>query len=143
MDVNNSDNQEITSSHRIAKVFEGKLESDQICPVKDILARFGDKWSIYTVLLLGKNDTLRFSELRNNITGISQRMLTVTLRSLEEDGIVKRSIYAEVPTKVVYELTALGKSLMMQMQQLALWAEDHLGDILIARENYSANSRNV
>ena len=87
--------------------FSGACTRKKICPVKDIMAAYGDKWTMYTVLLLGQHGKMRFNELRDNISGISQRMLTVTLRSLEEDGIILRTLYAEKPPRVEYELTEL------------------------------------
>jgi len=121
---------------RIAAVFSGACTQKKLCPVKDIMASYGDKWTMYTVLLLGQHQKMRFNELRCNINGISQRMLTVTLRSLEEDGIVSRTIYPEIPPRVEYQLTELGESLLKQLLQLATWAEENVCEILKAREKY-------
>ena len=121
---------------RIAAVFSGACTQKKLCPVKDIMASYGDKWTMYTVLLLGQHQKMRFNELRCNINGISQRMLTVTLRSLEEDGIVSRTIYPEIPPRVEYRLTELGESLLMQLLQLAIWAEENVSEILKARNKY-------
>jgi DNA-binding HxlR family transcriptional regulator len=121
---------------RIEKVFSGACSQKSPCPVKDIMARYGDKWSMYTVLLLGKHDRLRFTQLRTGINGISQRMLTVTLRSLEQDGIVLRTLHPEIPTKVEYELTILGISLLQQLLLLVDWADEHLSEISQARKKY-------
>ena len=128
----------ITNKERekIAAVFSGACSQKELCPVKDIMARFGDKWSIYTVLLLGQHQRMRFNELRMGISGISQRMLTVTLRSLEEDGIVSRTIYPEIPPRVEYQLTKLGESLLKQLLKLASWAEENFGEIMKARKQY-------
>ena len=134
--VDTSDNQSIKISERIAKVFAGNCLQKNICPVKDILARFGDKWSIYCVLLLGQYSKMRFTELKSGIHGISQRMLTVTLRSLEEDGIVIRTIYPEIPPRVEYQLTELGLSLLTQLMELASWADSHSNEIIKARKKY-------
>lgn len=128
---------------RIAAVFSGACIQKKVCPVKDIMAGYGDKWTMYTVLLLGQHQKMRFNELRCNISGISQRMLTVTLRSLEEDGIVLRTIYPEIPPHVEYQLTGLGESLLRQLIQLATWAEEHVGEILTARKNYSKKAEEV
>jgi len=122
---------------KIAAVFSGACTQKKLCPVKDIMASYGDKWTMYTVLLLGQHQKMRFNELRCNINGISQRMLTVTLRSLEEDGIVSRTIYPEVPPRVEYQLTELGESLLKQLVQLATWAEANVGEILKARKKYN------
>ena len=121
---------------RIAAVFSGACTQKKLCPVKDIMASYGDKWTMYTVLLLGQYQKMRFNELRCNIHGISQRMLTVTLRSLEEDGIVSRTIYPEIPPHVEYQLTGLGEGLLKQLLQLATWAEENVGEILKARKKY-------
>ena len=100
------------------------------------MARFGDKWSLYTVLHLGQHKRMRFNELKVDIKGISQRMLAVTLRSLEEDGLVFRKIYPEIPPRVEYELTEMGNSLLMQLLHLANWADDHFLEIVKARKTY-------
>src|SRR5947209_6855316 len=121
---------------RIAAVFAGACTQKKLCPVKDIMANYGGKWTIYTVLLLGQHQKMRFNELRCSINGISQRMLTVTLRSLEEDGIVSRTIYPEIPPRVEYQLTELGESLFKQLLKLATWAEEIVSGILKARKKY-------
>jgi DNA-binding HxlR family transcriptional regulator len=121
---------------QLASVFSGACSQRKVCPVKDIMASFGDKWSMYTILLLGQYQKMRFNELRTAISGISQRMLTVTLRSLEEDGIVSRTIYPEIPPRVEYELTELGESLLRQLLQLATWAEENFGKIMKARKKH-------
>lgn len=126
---------------RIQQALHGACSRKNICPVKDIMAGYGDKWSMYAVLLLGQNRKMRFNELRTGIEGISQRMLTVTLRSLEEDGIVSRTLYPEIPPRVEYELTALGESLLKQLLPLATWAEKHFEEIMKARKMYE--KRNI
>ena len=120
----------------IAAVFSGACANKKVCPVKDIMAGYGDKWTMYTVLLLGQHQKMRFNEMRCNINGISQRMLTVTLRSLEEDGIVSRTIYPEIPPHVEYQLTELGEGLLKQLIHLATWAAENVGEILKARKKY-------
>ncbi|GAB2666579.1 helix-turn-helix domain-containing protein [Flavihumibacter cheonanensis] len=112
-----------------------KIEA--VCPVKDIMARYGDKWTMHSILLLGKHGTLRFSELKSSIEGISQRMLTVTLRTLQEDGLVKRTVYAERPPRVEYALTPLGESLLEQLVLLSEWAHAHLEEIQKARKQFA------
>ena len=128
----------ITTKDReqIAAVFSGSCIQKNVCPVKDIMASYGDKWSMYTVLLLGQHQKMRFNELRSSITGISQRMLTVTLRSLEEDGMVSRTIYPEIPPRVEYCLTELGERLLKQILQFATWAEENFSEIMKARKKY-------
>jgi DNA-binding HxlR family transcriptional regulator len=105
------------------------------CLVRDVLARVGDKWSVFVIHLLG-GGTMRFSELRHSIDGISQRMLTVTLRGLERDGLVSRKVFAEVPPRVEYSLTPLGESLREVIGALVGWSDDHTRDIAAARIRY-------
>lgn len=136
MEVTKAENQQLKIQKKIDNILCAEAQEEQCCPVKDILARFGDKWSIYAILMLGKNETLRFNELKGLIAGISQRMLTVTLRSLEEDGLVSRRIYSEIPPKVEYALTDLGQSLLVQLLALADWAKLNIDQILVAREKY-------
>ena len=137
MEVTKAEDQRIKIQEKIEKVLTAKPEQEQCCPVKDILARFGDKWSIYAILMLGKHEKLRFNELKGLISGISQRMLTVTLRALEEDGLVNRTLYPEIPPRVEYTLTPLGQSLLLQLLELADWAKLNIDQILEARERYS------
>src|SRR6187401_215002 len=89
---------------------------------REVLARVGDKWSVYVIDVLGTSGTLRFNELRGQVDGISQRMLTVTLRGMERDGLVTRTVYPEVPPRVEYELTALGKTLRKLVRGLVEWS---------------------
>src|SRR5258708_17457624 len=95
------------------------------CPaVREVLNRVGDKWSVLVVGLLG-NGPRRFSELRRAIEGISQRMLTLTLRGLERDGLVTRTVEATIPPKVEYDLTKLGRTLLVPWHALEQWTLDH------------------
>ena len=121
---------------KIAAVFTGTCSQKKICPVKDIMATYGDKWSMYTILLLGQHTKMRFNEMRTAITGISQRMLAVTLRSLEQDGMISRTLYPEIPPRVEYTLTELGESLLKQMLEFATWAEANFDAIMKARKKY-------
>jgi len=106
------------------------------CPaIRDVLNRIGDKWSVQIVAFLGEGP-MRFSELRRAIEGISQRMLTLTLRGLERDGLVTRTVFPEIPPRVDYELTRLGKSLLIPIQSLAEWAAEHRTSIQSAREKF-------
>lgn len=99
------------------------------CPVRDVLCRFGDKWSVLILVTLNANGTMRFGEINKMIGDISHRMLTVTLRTLEEDGLICRKIYAEVPPKVEYNLTNMGESLMPHIKNLIGWAEKNMPEI--------------
>lgn len=113
-----------------------KLEATGKCPVRDILSRLGDKWSILVLTTLKINGKLRFSDIQRTIGDISQRMLTVTLRSMEADGIINREIYAEVPPRVEYELTELGAELFLHIKALVGWAEDNMDTIMTSRSNF-------
>jgi DNA-binding HxlR family transcriptional regulator len=105
------------------------------CPIRDVLDRVGDKWSVLIVVLLGQR-THRFSELSRAIEGISQRMLTHTLRALARDGLVSRTVHASVPPRVDYELTELGRTLLGPLTALDEWANTHRDDIRAARERH-------
>src|ERR1051326_8546887 len=102
------------------------------CAARTVLGRIGDKWAIYAVDRLGGGPR-RFSELHRGIEGITGRMLTVTLRSLEREGIVTRTVHASVPPRVDYELTALGRTLLEPIGQLVAWADEHIAEIEAAR----------
>ena len=105
------------------------------CEVRQILDRVADKWSLLVIALL-ENRTMRFTELRRQIDGVSQRMLTVTLRQLERDGLVTRTVYPVVPPRVDYALTPLGAGLHETIQALVSWTEQHQGQIAAARAAY-------
>jgi DNA-binding HxlR family transcriptional regulator len=104
--------------------------------MSDVLNRIGDKWSVMVVGMLGRNGTLRFNELKRMINGVSQRMLTLTLRNLERDGLVTRTIYPEVPPRVEYSLTALGRTLEGPIARLWDWSAEHHAEIVEARAIY-------
>jgi DNA-binding HxlR family transcriptional regulator len=110
------------------------------CPIRNVLARICDKWSILIIFTLEQFPVMRFSELRRMIPDISQKMLTVTLRTLEEDGLVSRKVYAQVPPKVEYSLTTRGKSLLPHLNGLIQWAKEQMDDILQDRWNESDGS---
>ena len=93
-----------------------------ICPIRDILSRLGDKWSLLVLTTLYSNGTMRFNDIQRSLGDISQRMLTVTLRSLEADGLVHREVYPEVPPRVEYRLTDSGGDLMPYLNSLVEWA---------------------
>ncbi|MFD5476001.1 winged helix-turn-helix transcriptional regulator [Streptomyces hawaiiensis] len=109
------------------------------CQVRQILDRIADKWSLLVIALL-ENRRLRFTELRREIDGVSQRMLTVTLRSLERDGLVKRTVHPVVPPRVEYELTSLGRTLHTTIQSLVTWTEEHQEEIAQARTAYDTRA---
>lgn len=104
------------------------------CPVRDVLSRLGDKWSMLVLTTLSVNGTMRFSDIHKTIDDISQRMLTVTLRTLEADGLVHRKVYPEVPPRVEYCLTELGITLMPHIEALVNWAVGNMDEILTSRQ---------
>jgi DNA-binding HxlR family transcriptional regulator len=106
-------------------------------PVTDILSRIGDKWSVMIVMLLGPGPK-RFNEIRRAINGISQRMLTLTLRGLERDGLVTRTVFPTIPPRVDYELTPLGQSLRRPIDALGEWAFANRDEIDAARARFDA-----
>lgn len=118
------------------------MEHPGNCRAREILDRIGDKWSLQVIATLGPG-TRRFTELKRGIDGISQRMLTVTLRGLERDGILTRTVYPVVPPRVEYELTDLGRTLLDSVSALVVWAESNLQRIDAARAAYDARERNV
>ncbi|MDX3526798.1 helix-turn-helix domain-containing protein [Streptomyces sp. ID05-39B] len=107
------------------------------CPSRTSLARIANKWTAMVVIALSA-DRMRFRDLRATVDGISAKVLTETLRDLERDGLVTRHMYAEVPPRVEYELTPLGRTLHAPLHALGLWAEEHMTEVLTARESYDA-----
>src|SRR3981081_1376716 len=110
------------------------------CHAREILARVGDKWSVYVIHVLNGAGRLRFMELRSLVDGISQRMLTVTLRGLERDGLVVRTVYPQVPPRVEYALTKLGATLRQLVRGLVEWSGAHLEEVDAARAAYDARN---
>src|SRR5215211_551687 len=108
------------------------------CHAREILARIGDKWSVSVMHVLGDSQTVRFNELKSQVDGISQRMLTVTLRGLERDGMVTRTVYPEVPPRVEYALTPLGTTLRQLVRGLVAWSGAHLAEVDAARAKYDS-----
>lgn len=105
------------------------------CPVRHILDRFGDKWSLLLLTTLHDRGTVRFGELGRLVPDISQKMLTSTLRTLEADGYVARKVYAEIPPRVEYTLTALGETLIPHIEGLVAWALAHETEVLASRSS--------
>ena len=108
---------------------------DRNCPTRRLLDRIGDRWTVLVVGILA-DGPLRFGEIARRIDGISQKMLTQTLRGLERDGLVKRTLYPQVPPRVEYELTAAGQTLRDPLQALEEWATQHMSAVITAREDY-------
>jgi DNA-binding HxlR family transcriptional regulator len=111
------------------------LLTEECRPISELLARIGDKWSVLVVSLLG-GGPLRFNALRRRIDGISQKMLTATLRSLERDGFVTRTVYSTTPPQVEYELTELGRDLLAPVGALADWARKNQARVDEARKRF-------
>jgi DNA-binding HxlR family transcriptional regulator len=116
-----------------------RVEQTQTCEIRDLLDRLADKWSLLVVELLGEG-TRRFTELRREIDGVSQRMLTLTLRHLERDGLVQRTVHPVVPPRVDYELTPLGATLLDAVAPLVAWTREHRTEITHARTAYDATA---
>ena len=117
----------------------GRNGNHNECPaVREVLNRVGDKWSVLVVSLLG-DGSKRFSELRRSIEGISQRMLTLTLKGLERDGLLTRTVHPTIPPRVDYELTRLGRSLLVPVNEIARWAARNREKIQSARTLYDAS----
>jgi len=117
---------------------KGNIEHSTCLAMTDILNRIGDKWTVMVVGMLGQHGTLRFNELKRMINGVSQRMLTLTLRNLERDGLVTRTIYAEIPPRVEYGLTRLGRSLEGPISALWDWSAANGHAMAEARATYDA-----
>ncbi|NYI23669.1 transcriptional regulator [Sphingobium indicum] len=105
--------------------------------VTEVLARIGDKWSILLIARLGER-SMRFNELRRSVEGVSQRMLTLTLRGLERDGLIMRTVTSSIPPRVDYALTPLGRSLLAPVEELTKWALEHRPTVEIARREFDA-----
>lgn len=117
-------------------------ETEPCRRVSQILSRIGDKWSVLIVMLLGQAPR-RFNELRREIGGVSQKMLSSTLRNLERDGFVSRTVHATVPPRVDYALTDLGRELLVPVAALGEWAMENAGRVESARQHYDAAAENA
>ena len=106
------------------------------CPIRNVLSRVGDKWSMLVLFTLESNDNQRFKELQRNIPDISRKMLTATLKMLEADGLIRREVFPEVPPRVEYSLTKKGKSLLPLIDNLLSWASENMEDIIESRRKY-------
>jgi DNA-binding HxlR family transcriptional regulator len=110
------------------------------CPTRQILDRVGDKWAVLILLLL-REQPVRFNQLRRSIEGISQKMLSLVLKSLERDGLIRRRAIATVPVTVEYSITPLGATLAAAVDPLRDWAESHLKEVLTSQRRYDAQHR--
>ena len=106
------------------------------CPSRDLLDQIGSKWAVLVLGELGRHGACRFTQLRQQLAGVSEKMLTQTLRTLERDGLLVRTVYPEAPIRVEYELTPLGRTLRGPLKALTEWSVQHVEDVLDARAEY-------
>ena len=125
------------------KYFLKNYEYSPDCPVRNVLDRFGDKWSILIISILGEMGKMRFNGLYKTIGDVSQKMLTTTLRTLEADGLISRKVFPEIPPRVEYELTEMGKSLVPHIAGLSAWADKHMPAIIKSRKKFEKNTAAV
>lgn len=119
---------------------EEKNSIIEICPVRNVIARFGNKWALLVIILLSENQVLRFNELCRLIPDVSSRVLSGTLKTLEADGLIARKVYPVVPPKVEYRLTPIGSSLVPLITQLTEWAQTNMQTIMKQRRQKEAKS---
>ncbi len=108
----------------------------EICPIRNVISRFGNKWSLLVLLVINEGQTVRFNELGRMIPDISTRMLSGTLKTLEADGLISRKVYAQVPPKVEYTLSDSGRSLIPLIMQLTAWAQTNMKSVMKHRAEY-------
>lgn len=108
----------------------------EICPIRNVVSRFGNKWSLLVLLVINEGQTVRFNELGRMIPDISTRVLSGTLKTLEADGLISRKVYAQVPPKVEYTLTDSGRSLIPPVMQLIDWAKTNMKSVMRHRAEY-------
>lgn len=113
----------------------------EICPIRNVVARFGNKWALLVILILSENGCTRFNQLGKLIPDISTKMLAGTLRTLEADGLVRRTVFPEVPIRVEYELTSTGHSLVPIIRQLTDWALQNMKSIVAHRRKFEADGK--
>lgn len=113
----------------------------EMCPVRNVVARFGDKWSLLVLLVINGSGPVRFNELGRLIPDISTKVLSGTLKTLEADGLINRKVYAQVPPKVEYSLTETGKSLVPLIMQLTEWAQANMKNVMRHRSEYEQSNK--
>ena len=111
-----------------------------MCPIRNVVARFGNKWSLLVLIVINENGVIRFNDLCRKIPDVSSRVLSGTLKTLEADGLISRKVYPVVPPKVEYKLTDIGVSLVPIIMQLTEWAQSNMSSIITHRENYEKKS---
>lgn len=115
------------------ETFLKKYGDPENCPVRNVIDRIGGKWAVLVLMILEDGEVLRFNEIYSCIKTVSQKMLTVTLKSLEADGLVERTVYPQIPPKVEYRLTPRGKSLIPHLHGLIIWAKENMDNIRQSR----------
>ncbi len=110
----------------------------EICPIRNVVARFGDKWSLLVLLVINEAGIVRFNELGRMIPDISTRVLSTTLKTLEADGLIDRKVYAQVPPKVEYTLTETGRSLIPLIMRITEWAQQNMKNVMTNRRRYES-----
>lgn len=120
---------------------EDKNSIIEFCPVRNVIARFGNKWAFLVLIIIDEHKVIRFNELCREIPDVSSRVLSSTLRTLEADGLISRKVYPVVPPKVEYRLTDIGNSLIPHIIQLTEWAQTNMKRIIAHRKNYDEKTR--
>ena len=115
---------------------EEKNSIIEICPIRGVVSRFGNKWALLVIIVLNENGSVRFNRLGKLIPDISAKVLAGTLHTLEADGLVKRTLFAEVPIRVEYELTPTGRSLVPIILSLTRWAQENMNSIIKHRKDF-------
>ena len=133
-----AENQANNTSKKIKKIFRhlDPANPPEVCPIRDVLSPVSDKWSVLIVIFLGLYQKLRFNALKKNIYGISSKMLTERLKSLERDGYVQREVFAEVPVKVEYQLTPFGYEYLEKLLDLMQWIDAKMPEVIKNRKGY-------
>lgn len=129
------DDQLVVDKEKMKKIFSAiDIENPPaICPIRDVLSHALDKWSILIILMLGYYDILRFAELKRKVSGVSPKMLSKSLRSLEQDGFLERTVFPQVPIRVEYKLTQQGKSFLERILDLSEWINVYMSSIVKKR----------
>jgi DNA-binding HxlR family transcriptional regulator len=127
------------TNRKSSEIVAQKSEYDRAL-AREIIDRIGDKWTLLIIATLGERENMRFTELRDGIEGISQKMLTKTLRQLERDGLLSRKVYAVIPPKVEYRLTPLGHSLLSLVTGICSWVSNNLPEIDAARREFATSA---
>ncbi|HAS46742.1 MAG TPA: HxlR family transcriptional regulator [Microscillaceae bacterium] len=133
-----TDNQANNTSKKIQKLFHhlDPTNPPEVCPIRDVLSPVSDKWSVLIMIFLGGHQKLRFNALKKNVYGISSKMLTERLKTLERDGYLKREAFAEVPVRVEYQLTPFGYEYLEKLLDLMQWVDAKMPEVIKNRKGY-------